>query len=245
MNKVLITHSLDNITVQKESDTDKFMLTNNGGYFYFNPDTKYRGLYFPVKKTKDVWTLFKTIDEIKFNIECEEIINNFSSIERTDKNNKIKYSFSKDALFIEADYKGEIIFTLDMRETYDFDDKGRIYKIAEENGCILVEYKKFFDNLLEHINYTSYIAIKTDISHYEKIMQWKNQHFSEDEERKSNPYELYVFDAFKLKCNRKSKIAIAYSENKDEAVVKARTAFRDSETDKPSLKLDLIGKSMI
>ncbi len=119
-----------------------------------------------------------------------------------------------------------------MREIHDFDDKGRIYDITEEKGCILIEYKKFMDNILEKINYTRYLAIKTDISNVQNIKQWAEKYYKEDEHRKSQPYKVHVFNSLKLKCNRKSKIAITYSNDKEKALNHAKKSFDEVNEEK-------------
>ena len=144
----------------------------------------------------------------------------------------IKYSFVNNALILEVDVKGEITVTLDMREIHDFDDKGRIYEITEEKGCILIEYKKFMDNILEKVNYTRYLAIKTDITNIQNIKQWKEVYYKEDEHRKSQPYKVHVFNALKLKCNRKSKVAITYSNDKEKALNHAKKSFDETNDEK-------------
>ncbi len=205
------------------------MLTCNGAYFYHNPETKYQGLYFPEKKDENNWTLFKTIEEISFNKEDKALVNNFTNVKRFTDNGQIEYSFMNNALIIKTNVKGKITITLDMREIHDFDDKGRIYNISEEKGCVLVEYKKFYDNILEKINYTRYLAIKTDIKNMQKIMQWTEAYYKEDEHRKSQPFKLHVFTAFTLKCNRQSKIVITYSKDKEKVLNNAKDNFEAEE----------------
>ncbi len=201
------------------------MLVNKGGYFYYNDESKYRGLYFPERKDNDNWTLFKTIDAVNFNAEDKAIINRFNSYERLTDKGAVRYFFVRNSLVMETEIKGDIDFTLDMRELYDFDDKGRIYNIYYEKGCIIVEYKKYWDTVLENIHYTRYLSIKSSITNFEKILQWQEKNYSEDEKRKSYPWKLYVFEALRFKCNRKSRIAIAFSNEKEEAILESKRAF--------------------
>ncbi len=222
MNRILVKHSYDKINAKGEG-SGNFLLTNKGGYFYFNPGTKYRGLHFPEKKDKDNWTLFKTIDLIKVNKDVLEVSNNFNNVSQKYDTGTVKYFFNEGSFVIEADIKGELTIVLDMREIFDYSDVGRIYEINEEKGCILIEYKKYNDNVLEKLSYTRFLAIKTDMAH-ENIKQWTEQYFKDDEDRKSQPYRSYSYEAFKFKCNRKSIIGIGFSADKHEALIQARKA---------------------
>jgi predicted glycogen debranching enzyme len=229
VDRILAEHCLGNFSLEKETDSSKFMLTNNGGYFYHNPESKYRGLYFPEKGSDKNWSLFKTIDEIRLECKDKALINKFGHYERLTDKGIIKYYFFKDSLIIESSAKGEFVFSFDMRDIYDFNDAGRIYNILEEKGCIIIEYKKFDSNVLETLHYTRYLAIKTDITNLEKINQWRESYYKEDETRRSYPWKLYVLDSFKLKANRKSRIAFSFSDDMAKAVESAKEAFEKAE----------------
>ncbi len=227
---------LGNLSIEKDTNTDKFILTNKGGYFYFSKDSKYRGLYYLEKKDENSWTLFKTIDDINFNCEDKVILNKLNNVERHTNKGILKYYFLNDSFVIETDVKGEINFNLDMREIYEFDDKGRIYDIYYKKGCIIIEYKKFWDNQLESTNYTRYLAIKTNIGNFEKILKWKEQNYKEDEIRKSFPWKLYIFDALSLKCNRKSRIVISFASSMETALMNVKKSFNQGLTEKTEAK---------
>ncbi len=222
---ILAEHYLGNFSLEKEADSNKFMLAQRGSYFYFNPESKYRGLFYPKKNSDRNFSLFKTIDEIKLEGNDKLIVNKFSQFERLTDKGAIKYYFSDDCLVLDSSVKGDFVFSLDIRDMYDFSDSGRIYNVFEEKSCIIVEYKKFTDSLLENLHYTRYMAIKTDITNFEKILQWKEAYYKEDEARRSYPWKLYVFDAFRLKANRKSRTIIAFSEDVEDAIKRAKEAF--------------------
>lgn len=197
------------------------MLTCNGAYFYNNAKSKYRGLYFPNEES-----LFKTIDFINIQ-EITSINYNGDHIEVVSKRGIIRFRFSKNVLFMDCDYKGELLFTLDVRDIYDFEDKGRIYNITEgKNVC--VEYKKFSDNQLENISFSKYLLIKTT-SKAERIEKWREEFYEEDEARNSNPARLYVYDAFKIKCNGTDRIKIAFGDNINETEKRLDTDYEQME----------------
>lgn len=213
---VIVKHSYKEFNSQGEGKP-KFMLTSNGSYFYNNPNSKFQGLYFPIKNDSQNWTLFKVIDHIQIDSEIKTIINNFNNYEiKTDKGN-IKFSFDNKVLILDLDYKGKLIFSLDMREVYEYDQDGRVYEFERENNNIIIEYTKYLNNMLENINYTKFLSVRTRCKH-EKIMQWRKQYYSEDEKRQSNPSELFVFDAFSLDCDGKDIIKISFSNDKKIAI---------------------------
>ncbi|MCM2325495.1 MAG: hypothetical protein NDI94_03465 [Candidatus Woesearchaeota archaeon] len=190
----------------------KFMLTCNGSYFYNCPSSKFRGLFFPVFKDNHDWTLFKTIDSI--NIDgMKKIIHHMDRIEVVCEKGTLAFSFENNTLIIDCDYSGNLIFTLDMREIYDYDDKGRIYSVKTEKGLVKVEYKKFWDSMLESMNYTKNLFIKTGAK-VDILSSWRLQPYSEDAKRKSDPSSLFVYDAFRLTLAGKERILI--SENQEE-----------------------------
>ena len=216
MFNIIVKHSWKEYNTQGEGKP-KFMLTSNGAYFYNNPNSKFQGLYFPIKNDEHSWSLFKVIDHILIDSEIKSIINNFDNYEvKTDKGS-IKISFENNVLLLDMDYSGKLIFSLDMREVYEYDEHGRVYEFERENNNIVIEYTKYLNNMLENVKYTKFLSIRTRLPH-EKIMTWRKQHYSEDEKRQSNPYELYVFDAFSLECKGKEKIYISFSSDKKEAI---------------------------
>jgi glycogen debranching enzyme len=172
-----------------------------------------------MKKENGDWSLYKVIDFISIGSEIKTMTNRFDWIELETASGIVKFSLSQDMLKLSCDYKGEITLTLDMREVYDFDDHGRIYEISQGKDMTVVEYKKFSDNFLNSKLLTRHLAIRTKIP-VEKIETWRSQHYSEDEKRKSSPWDLYVFDALKFRCSGKADILFAFDETKEGAVSK-------------------------
>ena len=241
---IIIKHSLGKQKLKAEGKP-KFMLTSNGAFYYNNPNSKYRGLYYPVEKHKNNWALFKTIDFIRLDSEITEIENKFDYIKLKTKKGKIKFSFNKGVLLLDTDYNGEITFSLDMREMYDFDDKGRIYHINKEKNNIIVEYHKHHNNLLENVHYSNYLIVNTKFKH-KVTNEWRLEAYVEDRERKSYPYELYVYDAFKLKCKGKDKIKIVFSDDKNIALkkIKSKLSPKKFETSSNDLAYNCALKSV-
>jgi glycogen debranching enzyme len=244
---IIIKHSWKDYNAQGEGKP-KFILTSNGAYFYNNPNSKFQGLYYPIKNDEHNWTLFKVIDHIQIDSEIKTITNFFTHIElKTDKGS-IGIKFENDVLHLDLDYDGELTFTLDMRESYEHEDKGRVYEFEREKNNIILEYTKYFNNMLENISYTKFLSIRTRFDH-EKVMEWRLQHYSEDEKRQSNPYELYVFDAFKLKCKGKDTIKISFSDEKKNAINNLNKEIKPQydfiEREKDSIEYNCAVKSLL
>lgn len=159
----------------------------------------------------------------------EVLLNRFDKVERHLGNNIFRYFFNNDSFILDLNFKGECLITLDMREIYDFDDEGRIYNIYLKKGCLIIEYSKYLSNVLETLAYKRYLVIKTNIelndNNYKKINQWKEVYYKEDEERKSFPWRLYVYDALKFNLNKKIRLAFSYSDNLDSAIEKVKKNF--------------------
>ena len=169
--------------------------------------------------------MFKSIDTIWINNEIKSIVNNDCNSYKlfTDKGT-IEYEFIKGVLVLNINYTGDITFQLDMRDIYDFDDKGRVYNIYKEWGNTIVEYSKYHNSFLDSINFKKHLIVHTQFNVVD-IMKWKNQHYIEDEQRKSGPYDLYVFDAFKIKCSGKDRIKIFLSDDKKEGIKKIHETY--------------------
>jgi predicted glycogen debranching enzyme len=161
--------------------------------------------------------MFKVVDQIWLNSEITSVVHKQNSFTIITKEGKIEFSFIKGVLILNTNYMGDIMFQLDMREIYDFDDKGRVYNLYKELGKVVVEYTKYWNNVLDNINFKKYLTINTKFE-IDKIMEWKKVHFVEDEERKSPPYDLFVYDAFKIKCKGKDKIIIGFDNDKKNAL---------------------------
>jgi predicted glycogen debranching enzyme len=169
--------------------------------------------------------MFKSIDCIWINSEIKSIVNtDCNSYKLTTDKGTIEYKFVKGVLILDIDYTGDITFQLDMRDIYDFDDKGRVYNMYNEYGSTIVEYTKYHNSFLDTINFKKFLLVHTQFK-VESIMEWKNQHYTEDEKRKSGPYDLFVFDAFKIKCSGKDRIKIHLSEDKKEATKKLHESY--------------------
>lgn len=223
---VLVKNITNNSSVEKESGSEIFMLAKEGNYFYSNEKSKYCGLCF-MEPDGDSWTMFKTIECIRFSGKDIRLINMPGKFVRETEKGSMSYFLSGNSLVIDADINGTVSFDVDMRNIYDFDDRGRIYNITSKNGLILIEYKKYTDNVLESLHYTRYLAIKTDITDFENISSWKEKEYPEDIQRKSFPWKLYIFYALTLKCSGKCRISISYSKDRDAAIASAESSFSE------------------
>ena len=76
--------------------------------------------------------MFKVVDQIWLNSEITSVVHKQNSFTIITKEGKIEFSFIKGVLILNTNYMGDIMFQLDMREIYDFDDKGRVYNLYKD-----------------------------------------------------------------------------------------------------------------
>lgn len=216
---MLITHCLDNNSVQKNVDNDtSFLLTNRkGGFFNLSISSKYRGLFFPFKDE-----VIKTLDDIRISGKINAVTNNFWNIERNTHSNKESFfmPFNTESLVYELDKEEEIGLLFDVRHPYDSRIWGRNYKITKEKGNIIVEYTKTTDNREDATHgeheFTVFIVIKANQdSNISFPDEWENQSYSLDKERNSQPSERFVFKGLKIVSK---KLIISFSESKKESI---------------------------
>jgi predicted glycogen debranching enzyme len=123
-------------------------------------------------------------------------------------------------LYEVENYDGFCNIDFDVREVFDFDDKGRIYKIYEKDGFVVVEYTKFTDASLSELRYRFFMVI-SGINNFEKPNNWVRKDYSYDAMRNSY-YSFYVYKALRFKVENKMKIIFVFSDDLDIALQRAR-----------------------
>jgi glycogen debranching enzyme len=234
----------------KEAAGQSFLLTDKkGGFFLQGAKTnfsRYCGSFFSVK-TEDGWEMFKTIEQIRLlGKEPDTIRNNFWNIERISLNTIERFWIcGRNTILYEIDnFKGFCEFILDCRYMYDSSDMGRIYKITKESDLIIIEYKKYRDSGLKEICYEAYIAI-SGAEGYIENNSWEKADYPYDRIRGTLPSEVYVYNAIKLEINDRARLAVSYSNSKEEALKNARYAKENYEFIKNSVqntKIRALGK---
>jgi glycogen debranching enzyme len=232
--------SKDIANYSKEALNQSFLLTDKKGGFLLLGTTKnfskYNGSYFPIK-TDDGWEMFKTVENIRLlGKEPDTIVNNFWNIERISLNTVERFWLSnKNMILYEIDnFKGFSELILDCRYMYDSSDIGRIYTVTKEENMIIIEYKKYNDSELKDLDYITYIAI-SGVDGYIENSSWKKTDYPYDRLRGTLPLDIYVYNAIKIEINEKARIAIAYSQTKEEALKHARYAKENYEIIKGSI----------
>jgi len=203
---IIVEHQLEKEVVRGESLNPSFILTNKrGGCLFlstFNNVSRFQGIHF--LKTGNKWELMKTIENISLvNTTPEKLINNFYRIKRVSGKAVEKFFMNHSDSFVYKvkDFSGEAEVVLDCRKIYDYDNKGRIYKIKKEKNCLIIEYTKYKNNSLKKKNYKIYIVIK-GVNDYSLVNEWEKRHYEYDQQRNSSPCELYVYRALRLKVDR-------------------------------------------
>ncbi|MFH1439810.1 MAG: amylo-alpha-1,6-glucosidase [Candidatus Woesearchaeota archaeon] len=229
-NPVKVVHKIEDDVELKNCENPGFLLCNKiGGFMSFSSVqniSKFQGCYFlrPINELN--WTLFKIIEDIRLIGKTPtHLINNFYNIERWYGSTNETFYMFKDAFVYNVennDDKGnnfcEIEITLDCRDIYDFDDKGRIYRIYKDKDFVIVEYKKYKNNDLKDENYKIYLVIK-GCDTYRLIDRWEPKEYVYDNYRGSQPKEIYVYKALKIPVNNKitKSLIFSYGDNLDKA----------------------------
>ncbi len=169
------------------------LLTNGfGSFFSVNKDLSYQG--WCQLETND-WSLRKSIESISPLDEGPEIkqFNQFYSSRRefsTGAQDTI-IPYQKVLLYSTHKLNGRVLLSLDHREVYELSRLNRIYDIKVEQNFVLVHFKQLKED--GSIEYENFIGIK-GIRSVELLKNWKEKHYSFDEERKMNSI-YWIFEA--------------------------------------------------
>ncbi len=221
-----------------------FLLSNEiGGYFSIpvagENISKYQGVT-TCHFHNGGWDLFKVIENIKHNKPVTKVNNELFQLTRLGEGFKETFfmPYYYNAVVYETEGLDEVDVILDMRHIHDFSTEGRLYNIYEEDGKIIVEYKKEGQEDKNRIfeEYFVYLVIDSDSIDYKKIEKWEETKYSYDEYRKSHPSTWHVFNALKLKPKQNSPIVFSYSRDKEKAVSLASYIRRNLEILKNSQK---------
>ena len=210
-----IVHNFRGYKVQKEGDSDRFLLTNKiGGYSSFEEKniSKHQGVFF-----SDHFELFKVIENILFSGKVTKMINQFHLVEkiRGDIKHEIKEEYfmphEKDALVVTLTKPQDMQIILDCRKSIDFSEWGREYSIKTQGNKIIVHYEKRS-------------STKENASTSEDINRKDVGRLKEDENRKEGlrsgklQYEIYLViipDSFVFdKTDEWKKVDYSYDERR-------------------------------
>jgi hypothetical protein len=233
-----LSYSIGKAKVSKEVDKASFMLTNRiGGYTYLSdePRSRYQGFFF-----FDNYKMFKIIEDISLvdKNPVKAVKNKLYLVEKTHSNTLVESFFmplKSNSLVYELNDENEIQVVLDIKESYDNREFGRVYDVWVEKDTIIVKFTKRTnqgeDGNEGQEEYTLFLAIKPDKLNYEITDGWSKRVYSDDKERNSFPFERYVYYALKL---RGKSFVFSVSNNKDLAVEEASKVF----SNKSKLKKD-------
>jgi glycogen debranching enzyme len=235
---MIITHKIKKEKTSKtifntvERDAALFMLNNKGHYFSLptNPSdqlTNFCG-WFNLFEKNEGYSMYKSIDNIYIDKTPTEIINGYINIERFSYDSSERFTLAKNGLIYEVDsYNGDVHIDLDFREIFDTDDQGRIYNIYRRDDLVVVEYKKFSDNSLAHLENIIYLVIKGAMD-YALVNTWSQRFYHYDLARK-NAANFYVYNALRIQCRNSVKLYFAFSDNIDSAIQKVDDIYSNKE----------------
>ncbi len=235
---VKLIHQLGKDKVQKAVNEADFLLSNKkGGYLYLGaePKTKYQGFFI-----SDGIRMFKTLENINLPGEITKVINKFSSVVR--ERGKVKEEFTlpfghNSFIYALKGYKGEIVITLDCKESYDDEEWGRFYNVQISDKQVIISFEK-------QGNYKLTFVITGKKIKAEKIREWEGREYELDEERHSEGTR-YIYKALKLHISGDTTLVFSSSTDKGKAVEEGDYVFRNTNKLKRKQTNSLIQKSGI
>jgi glycogen debranching enzyme len=232
-----IIHSFNERKIDEHAHREAgFLITNKkGNYLSLGKEnfSHMQGLQF---FDSENWEYYKTLEDIKLQVNethdetssgMISIKNNLSNVQRIYKGGAEESFnlFNNSMVYSVAHYTGELVLELDFRPMFDFDDKGRIYSVTREDGCIIIKYDKFTDNSLSRIDKTRFLAIKGAES-FRHIGEWVKKDYAYDDRRKSHS-EFYVYKALAIDVRGSAELVFSFADTKEKAKEHAENMYED------------------
>ncbi len=230
---MLVSHRFGPYHISKDIAREAQFLTRNklGGFFFWNvePASKYHGLW-----TRRDGKLYKSIAAIKPGVDApvRKATNYYWGFSQERGNDFHELFFmdpESDSLVYQTKHQAWFGVILDGKEQSDQDSWGRLYDIAEEDGCLVISYTK---RTGEQTAYQLYCAI---VGHTECELkkEWILERYANDTQRQDPPFERYVYSAVNLKGTT---VVFSVSTQKKEAIKNARDVAARAERIKKDLQ---------
>ncbi|MCF7872084.1 hypothetical protein K9L97_03550 [Candidatus Woesearchaeota archaeon] len=214
-----IIHKFNKKEVSGEG-SDNFLLSSNSGGFLGVGSSSFSQYLGWFHFLEDEWNLFKSIEHIGLRGSPEKIINHGNYFERITGNSVETFILNNDTTFtyVVRNYEGLINVFLDFRRVHDFDDSGKVYDFYFEKGCLVVEYKKYYDNSLRDLREIKFLVLKGNFE-FVKRNEWIKRNYNFDAQRntKSEFYVNYGFD-LDVDCKGDSFFVFSFNSNKEVAL---------------------------
>jgi len=142
--------------------------------------------------------------------------------------------FKYNSLLYELNKECWINLKLDVREIFSQEKFGRHYEIFDEKEKVIIKYSKRNEQTNEE-EYTCFLVISgiDEKLKYEKILRWEEEFYPYDKLRNSPPFNLFIFNALKIKCK---KLLFSFSGNKEKAIEESNFLMKNLEKIKKKQK---------
>lgn len=210
------THKAGNTKISGIS-SDLFLLSNrSGGYVFLGDDSfsHYTGVTFfhPTQ-----WTLCKTIDNISLEKQPTELVNEYFKVTRKSDETSEEFFTSEKTLYYRVqNYDGYGFLDVDMRRIYDDDTTGRIYQIYQEDGALVIDYRKYRTDAC-HDEQERFLLVIRGFGEYEILDQWLPRSYPYDADR-GNMGERWVYRALRFKVEGSLHFSCTFGVDKKEAL---------------------------
>ena len=233
-----IIHKYKNLEIIKKAQDEAGLILSNdlGNYFYMTDDkeSRYQG-FFHISSDNQKYELnvYKIIDKINIlnTTEIDEIVNNFSSVEKTYKdglNEKYFIPNGYNSLCVKTNKKVDSEIILDVRHPYDSRKMGRFYSIEIKNDLVIIRFEKKKDweedGTGDKKEFLLYLVIKSDTKNVKKIEEFFSKYYQKDQNRNSAPWDRYVFHCVNMSFK---KAVFCVSRNKKKAIEEAEYVYKN------------------
>ncbi len=220
-----LVYSVNKAKVEKNLSRADFMLSNKRGcYAYFSdkPKSRYQGFFF-----KDHLNMFRVIENIKLNVKSsiQTVTNKCYSVERGYSDGIVESFFMPEghsSLVYGLNKESSFDISFDIKGSYDNREFGRVHEMHVEGDKIILKFTKKTslneDESDGKEEFHIYVAMKPDRISFEPINEWEKRYYSDDESRKSMPYERYIYSALRLRAKN---LVLSVSRDKGAAVHEA------------------------
>ncbi|MBI4148717.1 hypothetical protein HY490_05480 [Candidatus Woesearchaeota archaeon] len=208
----------------------KFMLANRSGalaFFSPIPQSRYEGFF--VRRNGK---LIKTIESLKLDVPVTGVVNELWRVIQT-RDKLTEYFFlplNEEALIYELSERKEIELCVDIKTAEDNRIWGRQYDSSPEDGALVIRFRKELDprddNSVHATEFEGYLAIAGDNLESLPLHHWEEHQYAWDAARHSPPQARWVFKPAKI---RSTGFAIAYDDNKQTAITRAKNAWENRE----------------
>lgn len=170
----------------KHDDNHAYLPVPGGYWLHASEHSQYQGLF----KRRDN-SLFKYVDELRFDTDVHHVSRGDSYVKLHGDDANILVDATKSGLRILVSDPVSVDILVDTRYIHDYDDRGRIYNV-EDDELTTITYTKYESDQRGHEDYTASITV--DASSWNTAGSWTYKDYAYDD-RRGTKHEFWVYHA--------------------------------------------------